>query len=174
MEARGMPDRMCTSRAKMGKPERHWHFQSRFWSHGLTTAEKCPRHPRFRLGSAERVVITVAPSVIIKTVNSTAVKPNHFEIANNSKSFKSNSLVVDCHLKNNVKRCISYTVITTIIIMMMNWSIILFAGGYYFRVIGRLSSFHSRKLLGGWERERRSAARPRPPISSKPCRCSAL
>lgn len=40
VEAGGMPDRTHTSRTKMGKPERRWHFQSRFWSRGLATVKK--------------------------------------------------------------------------------------------------------------------------------------
>lgn len=44
---------------------------------------------------------------------------------------------------------------------MINCSVISFIGGYYFRVRGRPSStFRSRKLLGSWEREKRSAASP--------------
>lgn len=66
--------------------------------------EKCPRHPRFWLGLVERVVITVATSVI-KTFNFNC---REIELLrDNSELFKNNLQVADCHLENNVKRYIN-------------------------------------------------------------------
>lgn len=63
--------------------------------------EKYSRRPQFWLGLAERVVITVVTSVIIKTFNF-----NRCEIEllrNNGELFKSNLQVTDYYLKNNIK-----------------------------------------------------------------------